>query len=190
MSTQRSTPSPQTVGSALSEAQAIIEAAEKRAADLQGAAERTYLEAKQAGFAEGFAEGQQQAVETAIRMMEDSTAIGEKLSEEAARLALAICQSVVSKHIDVQPELVKEIASRALQQSIVGDTVTILANPEDQALLEAHIDYFRRIASGASVRIESEPTLSRGGCIVKTEFGEVDASIDTLIANVKARFGV
>ena len=190
MSTQKSSPNPQSLSAALTEAQTIIESAEKRAAELRGAAERAFEDARDSGYAAGYRRGQQEVAESAIRMIEDSSAIGEKLSTEAAKLAMAICQNVIGEHVKVDPALVKQIATRALQQSIVGDSVTILVNPADRNIIEAEIDHFRRLASGASVKLEAEPTLTPGGCIIRTEFGEVDASVEMLLQNVKTRLGL
>lgn len=183
-------PPPSSVSGALSEAQTILAAAEERAKDLRNSAEKAYEESRQKGYDEGFEQGKTEASQQALRLIRESSVVGERLSVEAARLALAICQTVIGEHVKVDPELVKKIAARALQQSVVGDTITIIAHPDDKAVLTKSIDAFRRLAGGASVAIEEDASTIRGGCIVRTEFGEVDASIPVLLESMAAQLGL
>ncbi len=187
MSTQKT---PTSVSAALNEAQTIIASAEQRAAELRSTAERVYDESKQSGYAAGFEQGRQDAAVQAVRFVQEGAQIGQQLSAEAARLAIAICSTVIGEHVKSDPNLVKKIAERALQQSIVGDGITILAHPDDAATLNSAKDSFRRLAGGASVNIETDPRIVRGGCIVRTEFGEVDASIPVLLESMAAQLGI
>lgn len=197
MSTQKTTPSPSSasaapasVSAALTEAQSILAAAEERARDLKNSAEKAYEEARQKGYAEGYENGKTEATNQALRLIQESALVGQRLSTEAARLAIAISSTVIGEHVKADPELVQKIAARALQQSVVGDTITIIANPEDKKVLTKAIESFRRLAGGASVAIEEDPATVRGGCIVRTEFGEVDASIPVLLESMARQLGV
>jgi len=190
MSTQKSNPAPTSVSAALNEAQSIIAAAERRATELRESAEQAFQDAQRKGYDTGYAQGHLDACEQAIRLIKESAQVGEKLSEEAARLALAISSTVIGEQIKTNPLTVKKIAERALQQSVVGDVITILAHPDDKPVLVDSLDTFRKLAGGASVSIEEEPSLSRGGCIVRTEFGEVDASIPILLDGIAMQLGL
>ena len=178
------------LGAALSEAQNIVEAARSRAADIENAARKSFDEARDAGYQEGFKAGEAKAADAAIRLIEESVVVGERLSEEAAALAVAICQTIIGEQIKVSPETAKKIALRALKESVVGDSITIFVNPDDRQMMTASIDELRRIAGGSNVTIEGEPLLSRGGARVRTEFGEVDASIESLLNTVAQRLGI
>ena len=90
----------------------------------------------------------------------------------------------------VDPALVRKVAERALQQSIAGDTVTIFVHPDDSEQINSALDHLRRLAGGAKVLVETDSMLTRGGCLVRTEYGEVDASIELLIGSVAQRLGL
>jgi type III secretion system HrpE/YscL family protein len=186
-------PAPQNypnLGAALSEAQNIVEAARNRAADIELAARRSFEEARENGYREGFKAGEAKAADAAVRLIEETVVVGERLSEEAAALALAICQTIIGEHVKVAPETAKKIALRALKESVVGDSITIYVNPDDRKMMVSSIDELRRIAGGSNLTIEAEPLLARGGARVRTEFGEVDASIETLLGTVAQRLGI
>lgn len=189
MSEQRH-PSSTSLTSALSEAHSIIEAAEKRAAELTEEAKKKFEEAWNEGYHQGFEQGRREASKQAIRLIQESTAVSDRLAEEAAHLALAIAESVISEHVKVEQQTVKRMAINAIQESVIGDSVTIISHPQDQQVLANSINELRQIAGGAGVLLETNSALTRGGCIVRTDFGEVDASIEALLESIRERLGL
>ena len=184
-----STP-PQSLSSALTDAESIIGAAEKRAVEILTQAKHIHEEAKERGFTQGLEEGKAEVAREAVRLVEDTTKLNEKLANAAARLAIEISRSLLGEEIKAKPELVKTLAIKALQESITGESVQLIVHPEDRAVLEAAHGELKRIAGGAKITFESDPTLSRGGCVLKTEFGEVDASIESLLEALKNKLGL
>ncbi len=178
------------LATALSDAQSIIAAAERRAEELRLRTEAALEEAQKQGYQTGFEEGRKDAVQQAVRLLEDSGVVGDRIAREAAKLALAIAGKVVGEHIKVDPQVVERLAVRALQESIVGDTVTLIVNPDDKVIIEQFRTQLRSVTGGFDVTIEINSELSRGGCIVKTEFGEVDASIESLLKEIGSRLGI
>ncbi len=187
---QTENPSPKSLGAALNEAQSIIESAEVRAAELRRAAEGAYEDAKRSGYQAGYQQGLRDVSGTAVRLIEDTTRIRDDITEEAAKLAVAICGSIIAEHVRVDPTVVKKIAERALQQSVVGDSITIVCNPEDQPILSEAIPNFQRLSGGSRVGVETSTAVARGGCTVRTEFGDVDASLPTLIESIALHLGI
>lgn len=171
--------------SALDEAQNILNAAESKAEKILLKAKQEYESAKQNGFDAGIELGKQQATTSAVRLIQDAGSISDKLSEQAALLALAIAEDVIGKAIELNPKLVTEIALKALKESVIGSNVRIIANPEDiKALEEAKQEMQKHCAN---LSIEAENSITRGGCIIKTDFGEVDSQISTLIQMIKKK---
>lgn len=178
------------LGPVLNEAQEIITAAESRAREILEQAEEIRHSAREAGYAEGHQAGQDEVVSTSIRLLEESAKLSERLSVEAARLAIAICSYVIGRHVEVSPETVRHIALRALQESVIGESARIAVHPADYTVIEAAIPEFRRLAGGASIFVETDETLTRGGCVLRTDFGEVDSSIEALIDAISVRLGI
>ena len=178
------------LGEALNEAQSIIKAAEDRARDLTAQAEAAYQDGHDQGYEDGLEKGRIEAIHMAVRMLEDTGAIGDKLSAQAARLAMAIASSVIGEQIAVDPETVTRIASRALQEAIVIDTAIIVVHPEDQKILKKAQDELSRVAGGIGVSMEVDESMTRGGCVIRSDFGEVDARIENLIDVIESRLGL
>lgn len=175
---------------ALAEAQSIIDSAKERAAELIAEAQRTHQQAREQGYQEGFEQGLNEATEQSIRLIEESTAVADKLAEEAAKLAVAISGSVINEQIKLEPSLIKNIALTAIQESVIGDTVTVVVNPEDEKALKSSLGQLKQIAGGAGIAIETDSSFSRGSCLVRTDFGEIDARIEALLESVSQRLGL
>ncbi len=187
---QESSGSSTGLASAISDAHSIIAAAEQRANEIKAEAERQLDDAREKGYREGFEKGMTEASRKAVRLIEESTKVADKLAEEGAKLALAIAATIIGESIKLEPETAKRIAMRALQESVVGDHITLISNTEDAVILENSLAQLRRVAGNAAVALETDSSLSRGSCIVRTDFGEVDASIETLLQSVRERLGL
>ena len=175
---------------ALHDAQSIVQAAELRAKEIITEAERVWAEAREQGFAEGFTQGKRDATQASIRMLEEQNQISARLSEEAARLALAISATILGEHAKVSADAATKIASAALRDAVIGESVSMVCSPKDLEDLQNNLPALRRIAGGVSITLESDPSLTQGGCIVRTEFGEVDASIETLLLHIGEKLGI
>lgn len=178
------------LASALSEARSIIEAAEKRAEKVTAEAQKIFDDAEQKGYREGYKKGREDAARHAVRMISESTKVADSLAEEAARLAIAIAGTVISQHVAVEAQAAKHLAATAIQEAVVGDAVTLIVHPQDEGAIRDSIQDLRRIAGGASIAVETDSSFTRGGCLVRTEFGEVDATIEALLESVAERLGL
>ena len=178
------------MASAISEAQSVIEAAQQRAEEISAEAQRSFERARENGYREGYEQGVADASRKAVRLIQESTKIADNLAEQAAQLALAIAGIIIGEHIKVDGSAAKNIARRAIQESVIGDNVTLVTNPEDSVVINQSLDQLRRAAGSASIRIETDSSISRGGCIVRTDFGEIDATIETLLDSIRERLGL
>ena len=178
------------LASVISDAHSIIAAAEQRAQEIVAEAQRQLEHSREAGYREGYEQGLNEASKKAVRLIEESTKVADSLAEEGAKLAMAIAGTIIGEHIKLHPEAAKLIAMRALQESVVGDSITLLVNPEDAAIMEKSLTQLRRIAGNAVISLETEPSISRGGCMVRSDFGEVDATIENLLQTVRDRLGL
>ena len=180
--------SEKSLSSAIDEAQNILEAAKRKAKEILKDAQSEYSEAKEKGFTEGLEQGRIEAAKTAVRLIEDSTTVGKQLAEHAAKLAFAITEKIINKSVELEPEIALEIALEALNESVVGSSVSITVNSQDKNILDKNLKLLNKTSSGTKIEILVDNDISRGGCIVRTDYGEVDSRIDTLVKAIKKEF--
>lgn len=166
-------------------ARAVIEAAEAEAESLRA-------RAVQDGFAEGLRIGRQEtaaALAPAMEALQTAVAAAVAAREEiiaaaerhAAQLAVAIAEKVVVAAIDVQPERVADVVSGALRGLLDAERIVVCVHPDDVDLVRAagveHTD--------AHIEIHAEQRVARGGALVRTSVGEVDARLATKLDAVR-----
>lgn len=82
-------------------------------------------------------------------------------------LAIAVAERILGEALDVQPERVRTVVSEALERVRRAKHVRVRVHPSDAAQL---VDLEVEIVEDASV--------TRGGCVVESELGEVDARLE------------
>lgn len=178
------------VAAALNEADKILDGAKTRAAEIIAEAEKIKASANKDGYSEGVEQGKREIAKAAIKLIEDKSKLNNLLAEEAAKLSIAICGTIIEREIVQSPEIIKGIALKALKDAVVGERVTIIVSPEDLSVLNSSKKELMKMANNAALQIQGDDRLERGSCKIITEFGEVDASLSALLDAVKTRLGL
>ena len=149
--------------------------------------------ARAEGFAAGHAEAMAslqpalEALGAAVQAMHDAqSAAGERLERQAVELGFALAEKVLAGAVAVEPERVIESVRGALRGLLERERVTVLVNPEDLELVNGAMDELRGSLGGIEhCVVEAERRVRRGGCVVRTPDGDVDAGIDTKLARAR-----
>lgn len=177
---------------------AITEADRRREADdllsrARAEADAIRAAAHQAGFEAGRLEalaGVQPACETfadAARQLAQSTEeLAERTELAAVELALRIAEHALGAALAVEPERVLDVVRGALRRLVERERVLLLVNPEDLDLVRERVDAVVRELGGIEhCEVQAERRVPRGGAIVRTEEGEVDATLQTKLQRAR-----
>jgi flagellar assembly protein FliH len=97
--------------------------------------------------------------------------------EEAREIALLAAQHLVQAELALKPERIAEILDSLLVRVRRAERAVVRAHPDDlPALMQ-----FCEAQQLAHVALEADETLTRGGCVVATPIGTLDASLETRI---------
>jgi flagellar assembly protein FliH len=167
------------VGAAQAEADAIREAARAQ------------------GHAEGLAVGRDEfaaQAAPAIQALAESVAGAEAerdrvagdVEAAAVDLALQIAEKALTAAIAVEPERVVDVVRGALRCLIERERVTIQVHPEDLPLVrEAVGSLVQQLGGIEHIEVQEERRVQRGGAIVRSTAGEIDARIQTKLENAR-----
>ena len=156
--------------------------------------EQVVDEARDRGHAEGFAAGRAEALAQLAPAAEalagaiaeaqrQADVFVENAERAAVELSLALAGKIVGAAVDVQPELVLEVVAGALRRTTVRDQLVLELNPEDFELVrDAAEEVAARIGGVRRMDIVAERRVGRGGCVVRTGEGEIDARVDQQLA--------
>jgi len=149
-------------------------------------AQAALLAAREQAVAEGYAEGLQagraKAAEEGARFKElaDSYAsaldnLDFRLADMVLDLALDVARQVVAGELSVHPERILAVVKLALNQ--MAETTRearLLVNPEDAALIRPHLEL---ILDKNRLRMVEDVRIVRGGCLIETNQGDLDATL-------------
>ena len=152
----------------------------------------------------GFAQGQKAGLEVGEKMVETllkqySVSIEElnKLRKEVfssserqvIRLALEIAKKIVKREVAIDDELILTLVKVALDRVADQALITIRVNPKDYHAIEHH--HASRPDAGAlneTVKLIEDPLIGRGGCVIETDGGTIDARIEEQLREIEKGF--
>jgi flagellar assembly protein FliH len=122
-----------------------------------------------------------QAAQTQLDLLERD------LAQRVAGVALAIARQVVRDELRLQPQHVVAVAQEALSTLLVtARHVTLRLHPEDQALVAAGA---AEAVAARGARLVADARIARGGCVVESDIGSVDAQVASRWERAAAALG-
>jgi flagellar assembly protein FliH len=170
---------------------------ERIVADATAQAQRIRELAHAEGHAEGRAQGHQEGrdeVQTAAAALAQAlreltqmrTEIAEAVERDAVELALALSAKILAGALEVQPERVVDAVRGALRRVADRRRITVLVDPVDLELVSTTISGLQAQAGGIELcEVQADRRVGRGGAVVLTAEGEVDASVATQLERAR-----
>ena len=134
------------------------------------------------GYAEGLAAGRvegEQACKHMKQLAESfSTTLDNldfRLADMVLALALDVARQVVAGELAIHPERILDVVNLALKQMAeTSREARLLLNPEDAVLVRPHLD---QVLDKNRLRIVEDVRIARGGCLIETPQGDLDATL-------------
>jgi flagellar assembly protein FliH len=102
---------------------------------------------------------------------------------EVACTALARALTLLlSEELRLAPEHIRHVLARELLRVRRAKQVVVRVHPDDLALLAAPDAYIRELELTGKLAFSADPTLTRGGCVLTSNLGEVDAQLETRLS--------
>lgn len=107
-------------------------------------------------------------------------------SESAmVRLALEVGTKLALKELADDPSLVMKAIEQAMDYVVAVEAVRLRLHPEDTAIVGPEwLDAKANIWGLRKVDIIADEEVKRGGCLIETELGLVDARVETRLAQI------
>jgi len=169
--------------------QLIKEATEKVKTIEKDAYDAGYKDGSEKGFESGKNEVERliekihQVLNTAI---EKRNAIIEESETQLINLVLLISQKVIKVISENQKNVVINNVIQALRKLKTRGEVVVRVNLDDVKLTTEHIkDFMKMVDNVRSITVLEDSTVDKGGAIIETDFGEIDARISSQLNEIK-----
>jgi flagellar assembly protein FliH len=182
-----------------------IEAMQKQAFD------EAFEQGRQQGFAQGqeqgFEQGQQQGFEAGTKkgyeesqhllqqqvtqlnllleaLAEPLNSLDEQVEDELIKLVIAIAGQIIRREIKIDPGQIVGVIREAVKVlPLSAQKITLNLHPEDADLVRSVLNLDE---NPPPWRLQDNPLVTRGGCIVETEVSRVDATLEKRLSAVIA----
>ena len=111
----------------------------------------------------------------------------EYIAPDILEISVEIAQKIIKREITQNPELILDSILDVMKHiSKEESKITIKLNPSQADLVRSEIpEYISSLGVEAKITVIGDDSISEGGCILNTNNGIVDASIDTQIDIIK-----
>jgi flagellar assembly protein FliH len=185
------------------EATKVVAEAEKRVAELestaQGRLEAAEREAAKKGRDEGREEGYKEGVAEVERLvgrlhiildraMDKRAEILQETEAQVVELVLLVAKKVVKVISENQKSVVVQNIQQALRKLKTKSDVIVRVNLADLQLATEHVkDFVQMTENAKKLQIIEDSTVDRGGCVIETDFGEIDARIASQLSELEEK---
>ncbi|HEY1392004.1 MAG TPA: FliH/SctL family protein [Methylibium sp.] len=147
--------------------------------------------ARQAGYQDGYRDGlaalegfkQSYAAQVTAQLasiagafQQQLGALEQDLAHRLAGVALSLARQVVRSELNQRPQLVVDVAQEALGALLLSARhVSMRVNPDDHALVAQGT---QELMAARGARLLPDAQVTRGGCVVESDIGVIDASVE------------
>ena len=183
------------------EASAIIEKAKAEAAQIvaeaQAQHDKIVSEARNEGFEQGHQEGYEKGAAEVDRLIERMHKILEAVMQrreeilqdtetQIVELVILMARKVIKILSENQKNVIMANTVAALRKVKTRGNVTLRVNIEDVKLTTAHADEFiQHVENVQGITVQEDSSVEKGGCIVETDFGAIDARISSQLTELE-----
>jgi flagellar assembly protein FliH len=159
-----------------------------------------YLE--KTAFETGFAQGEKAGIEIGEKQIEATmgryresilelgrlrSSVYAQVEREVVKLAIEVARKIVHREIQVDKAIIQTLVRVALSHVSEKSAMTVRLNPVDYSfLLEQRNELSEN--EGCEISLLSDKSIERGGCLVQTECGDIDARIEEKFKEVENSF--
>ena len=171
--------------------------AEQIIAEAQTQRDKLQLEAKSQGFEQGHAEGYEKGAAEVNRLIERMHKILEAVMQrreeilkdtesQIVELVILMARKVIKILSENQKNVVMANVVAALKKVRTRGAVTLRVNLEDVKLTTANIsEFIKHIENVEGITVLEDSSVEKGGCIVETDFGAIDARISSQLTELE-----
>lgn len=152
---------------------------------------------KQEAYTRGRADGKKEAekkLNSAVRSLGEALeqvsgmrkSLAEKSRDDMIRLVMAVARRVIDEEISGKKDIIVKNVSRALDAAVEADEYYIRVNPADLETVKEHEPMFLASMKGLqNIHFVPDESISRGGCIAESRTGDVDATIESQLEEIR-----
>jgi len=169
--------------------------------EVESIREEVYEQGRQEGVEEGYSRGKQegrqelqeeldQTVNSLVQAMDQLNSLRSSLlnsnKQDMVRLVRIIAEQVIHVEVCSREKAILRAVEKAIQAAIQSEEYRVRVNPQDMEVVTENKPLFLSSIRGLqSIVVEPDEDISRGGCVVESDQGKVDATIESKLEKIQ-----
>jgi type III secretion protein L len=175
--------------STLKQAADILEEIKKEAIQYREDVAKECEIIKKQAYQDGFQQGLENINTTILKLDEKLKETQEDLKKKILPIALKAAKKILGEELQLHPDRIVDIVIQALKPVMQHHQVTIYVNKEDIPILEQNRQKIKNILEQAEfISIQERMDVEKGGCIIETEAGIINAQLENQWRALEAAF--
>lgn len=175
--------------STLKDANEVYEKAKKQAKELKKKTTQEAKEIKEQAYTEGYAEGLRELNEHIILLDNLATNLAEKVKKEVLPIAIKAAKKILGEELTLKPNAIVDIVMQALKPVVQHHDITLYVNKDDLKVLESKKTKIKKmLLQVEAFSIQERSDIEKGGCIIETEAGIINAQLENQWLAMEAAF--
>jgi flagellar assembly protein FliH len=153
-------------------------------------------EAYEEGFVQGEKDGFELGEKKAVKVIENIENLFNEITnrkydilkqyeKEILELIFAVAEKIVHHEVKLDETVVKSAIFDALELAVEKSKVVFNVNPDDYDYVEKlRPEIFNQNKELKSIVVSSNPAVTRGGCFLETPYGNIDATIESMLEKI------
>jgi flagellar assembly protein FliH len=110
----------------------------------------------------------------------------EKAEQQIIQMVLGVAEKVLHLEVTTNREVIRNVLREAIRKIVDRENMKIRVHPQDfQYMVEIKADFLQTFDGVKNIVFEEDDSIQRGGAIIETMFGEVDARLDQQFREIK-----
>jgi len=142
----------------------------------------------------GYVAGNAAAAKLLFELQQLRSDLIERTQREATQVALLVAGELLGQSLRADPALVQSLLAPHLARMRRAQQLVLRLHPDDIAWLQEHPQQLEALCKTSqlegSISLRADPEITRGGCVVESNLGALDARVETRLQLIGEALGL
>jgi flagellar biosynthesis/type III secretory pathway protein FliH len=144
--------------------------------------------------AEGYEAGRAEAAKQLFDLTQMQAELAKRTETQALQAVLLVAAELLGSTLQAEPQKILDVLAPQLARVRHAQRLSLRLHPDDAAWLDEHRAALQARCAAlqldAQLELLADPSVTRGGCMVEANVGELDARVETRLTLLAKALGI
>jgi flagellar biosynthesis/type III secretory pathway protein FliH len=168
--------------------------AKTEAAVIRARAQHEAVEVRARAHAEGYEAGRAEAAKQLFDLTQMQAELAKRTETQALQAVLLVSAELLGSTLQAAPQQILDVLTPHLARVRHAQRLSLRLHPDDAGWLDEHRAVLQARCAAlqldTQVEVLADPSITRGGCMVDANVGELDARVETRLTLLAKALGI